>query len=407
MGCYDIPGLVPLDEALVAISNQVNCHGRTERLTIKHALDRIIAEDITASLNVPPQNNSAMDGYAVRSADLPSQSLTIVGESFAGHPFTGNLEPNTCVRIMTGAVVPNGADCIVMQEEVNRVGDYVTIDKAHKEGQFIREAGSDIQLGSVVLARGQRLGAAELGLLASLGIAEVTVFERAKVALMSTGDELKLANETLTDGDIYESNGTTLTALLNKWPVDVIDLGIIPDNKEAIRAAFDEAIAQADLLISSGGVSVGEADFVREILDEKGKIGFWRLAMKPGKPLAFGQLHSGLFLGLPGNPVSSMVTFIQVGQPLLRNLCGEQDKQPLLLQAKLQTPIRKRPGRRDFQRAIVSNDEGELTVSVVGSQQSNVLTSMAQANCFIVLPEAEGNVEVGHYVTVQLFSDLF
>lgn len=407
MGCYDIPGLIPLDEALAEISTQVSAHGRTETINIADSLNRIVAEDIVAAVNVPPQDNSAMDGYAVRAADLPSSSLTVIGESFAGHPFSEALAPHTCVRIMTGAIVPQGADCIVMQEEAVRYDSTVEITKAHAPQQFIRQAGSDISLGATVLTKGQRLGAAELGLLASLGVATVNVFEKTKVALMSTGDELKLPEEQLKAGEIYESNRSTLIALLADWPVDIIDLGIIADDKASIRQAFDKAMSRADLLITSGGVSVGEADFVREILDEKGKVGFWRLAIKPGKPLAFGQLASCMFLGLPGNPVSSMVTFIQVGQPLLRCLSGEQSKQPLLLTATLGSTIKKRAGRRDFQRGIVTNQAGKLIVNITGNQQSNILTSMAQANCFIVLPEEQGNVAAGDQVTIQLFSDLF
>jgi molybdopterin molybdotransferase len=308
---------------------------------------------------------------------------------------------------MTGAVVPAGANCIIMQEEAQRNEDTVEILKSGSEGQFIRKAGSDITAGDIVIQQGQRLGAAELGLLASLGLDQICVYEKAKIALMSTGDELKLAGETLADGEIYESNSAMLCALLAAWPVEVIDLGIIPDDKDATRQAFDSAISQADLLISSGGVSVGEADFVREILDEKGKIGFWRLAIKPGKPLAFGNIESSLFLGLPGNPVSSMVTFIQVAQPLLRILCGEHAKKPLQLQATLQNSIKKRPGRRDFQRGVVSNNGEKLLVATTGNQQSNVLTSMAKANCFIVLDEQQGDVAAGETVTIQLFSDLF
>lgn len=407
MGCFDIPGLIPLEEALATITTQVNSHGRTENIPTHSAVNRVLAKDVVATINVPPQDNSAMDGYAVKAEDLPCDALTVIGESFAGHPFKGELQPNTCVRIMTGAIVPKGANCIVMQEEAERSGDAVRISDSHKSNQFIRSTGSDIRQDDTVLRKGQRLGAAELGLLASLGIASVDVYEKARIALMSTGDELRLPNEALGDGDIYESNATTLTALLKSWPVEIIDLGIIPDDKEAIRLAFDKAISTADLLISSGGVSVGEADFVREILDEKGRVGFWRLAMKPGKPLAFGQLESGLFLGLPGNPVSSMVTFIQVAQPLLRLLCGEQPKQPLSLTATSESAIRKRPGRRDFQRGIVSSSNGKLSVKVTGNQQSNILTSMAQANCFIVLEEDQGNVDAGSKVTIQLFSDLF
>lgn len=407
MGCFDIPGLIPLEEALATITTQVNSHGRTENIPTHSAVNRVLAKDVVATINVPPQDNSAMDGYAVKAEDLPCDALTVIGESFAGHPFKGELQPNTCVRIMTGAIVPKGANCIVMQEEAERSGDAVRISDSHKSNQFIRSTGSDIRQDDTVLRKGQRLGAAELGLLASLGIASVDVYEKARIALMSTGDELRLPNEALGDGDIYESNATTLTALLKSWPVEIIDLGIIPDDKEAIRLAFDKAISTADLLISSGGVSVGEADFVREILDEKGRVGFWRLAMKPGKPLAFGQLESGLFLGLPGNPVSSMVTFIQVAQPLLRLLCGEQPKQPLSLTATSESAIRKRPGRRDFQRGIVSSNNGKLSVKVTGNQQSNILTSMAQANCFIVLEEDQGNVDAGSEVTIQLFSDLF
>ncbi|HID50382.1 MAG TPA: molybdopterin molybdotransferase MoeA, partial [Chromatiales bacterium] len=367
-------------------------------------------EAVTSPLDVPPHRNSAMDGYAVRAADLPQQdtaTLTVIGTAFAGQPFAGEVGPGRCVRIMTGATVPAGADTVVMQEQVQRSGDTVTIGTGHGQGQNVRHPGEDIAAGDTVLQAGQRLGAAELGLLASLGIPRVTVRRPVKVAFFSTGDELRAVGEPLGEGQIYDSNRYTLYGMLKKPGVELVDLGVIPDDRGAIEAAFLAAAEQADAVITSGGVSVGEADYVKETLDRLGEVNFWKIAMKPGKPLAFGRINSALFFGLPGNPVSVMATFYLFVQPALRRLAGEDAAEPLEFRVPCAEPLKKRPGRTDFQRGILEQDaDGNLTVRSVGMQASHILSGMSRANCFIILPRESGNVDAGSLVEVLPFEGL-
>jgi molybdopterin molybdotransferase len=308
---------------------------------------------------------------------------------------------------MTGAVVPAGADTVIKQESTNVRGNQVVIGAGHKRGANVRLPGEDIRRGAVVLARGRRLIPADLGLLASIGIAEVKVFRRPRVAFFSTGDELRSVGESLTEGQIYDSNRYTLYGMLMRHGVDVIDMGVIPDDREATRKAFRTAAAQADVLITSGGVSVGEADFVKETLHELGQVNFWKIAMKPGKPLAFGRLGQTLFFGLPGNPVAVMATFYQVVKPNLQRLEGETAAEKLRLRVPCADGLKKAPGRLDFQRGILSRDEtGNPVVRGAGMQSSHVLSGMSRANCFIILPAEAGNIAAGTLVEVEPFAGL-
>ena len=410
-GCdeYD-PSNLPVEEARRRIAQLVRPVAETETVPLREALDRVLAADVASPLDVPPAANSAMDGYALRGADLPAGGeavLEVVGTVFAGHPFTGEVGPGQAVRIMTGAPLPRGADTVVMQEHARREGDRVAIGPGHRPGQNVRHAGEDIARGTTVLAAGRRLVPADLGVLASLGVAEVAVRRRPRVAFFSTGDELCPVGEPLAEGQIYDSNRYTLHGLLTRLGVEVQDLGLIPDDRAAIEDAFARAAAGADAVITSGGVSVGEADFVKETLEKLGQVNFWKIAMKPGKPLAVGRLGEALFFGLPGNPVSVMATFYQFAQPALRALAGESRTEPLALRVPAAERLRKRPGRTDFQRGVLERDAaGRLVVRSTGAQGSHVLTSMSRANCFIVLPAEWGDVEPGTEVEVQPFFGL-
>lgn len=377
----------------------------TEILLLQRAFLRTLAEDVKSPMNVPPHDYSAMDGYAVRHADLqqaPCQ-LKQAGTAYAGRPYAGQVGAGECVRIMTGSLIPAGCDCVVMQEHVRVHGEEVEIGAGHKRGQNIRLVGEDIKQGSVVLERGRVLRAAEMGLLASLGFAEVNVFRKLRVAIFSTGDELRQPGTPLGSGQIYDSNRYSLIGLLTELGAEIIDLGNIRDDKDTIRATLLQASSQADVIITSGGVSVGEADFIKQLLAELGEVVFWKLAMKPGKPLAYGKVGQAHFFGLPGNPVAVMVTFLQFVRDALCVLMGQEPKPALTFQATTTSPIRKAVGRTEFQRGILSQDaEGRWLVKATGDQGSGILSSMTRANCFIVLPVEQGNADAGLEVQVQL-----
>ncbi|OOG23852.1 molybdopterin molybdenumtransferase MoeA [Thioalkalivibrio denitrificans] len=376
-----------------------------ERVFLRDALDRVLARDVPARMDVPPERNAAMDGYAFAGRDLGAGGetrLRLAGQSLAGHPFTGTLGPGECVRIMTGAVVPEGADSVIMQERVEVRGETVVLPAGTGQGENVRLPGQDVRRGDVVLATGRRINAADVGLLASQGIAEVDVVRRPVVAYFSTGDELCGVGQPLAPGQIYDSNRHTLYALLRRMNVEIRDMGVIPDEPEAIVAAFTEARNTADMVITTGGVSVGDADYVKQTLEQLGRIDFWKIAMKPGRPLAFGRLGDALFFGLPGNPVSTMATFILFVRPALQRLMGMEPQAPLTLRARCLNRLRKVPGRTDYQRGILSQDEtGRPVVSTTGLQGSHVLSSMSRANAFIVIPREAGDVEEGAEVDVM------
>ncbi|MEH2920253.1 molybdopterin molybdotransferase MoeA [Samsonia erythrinae] len=402
-------GLLTLEQALENMFSQVSSLTETERVSLFDAIGRIAAHDITSPINVPPFANSAMDGYAVRCADLSAAApLPLAGKAFAGAPFTGEWPAGTCIRIMTGAAIPAQADAVIMQEQAEVSEDGIRFPHQVKPGQNIRLAGEDIAAGARVLPAGSKLGVAELPLLASLGITQVDVIRRLKVAVFSTGDELQPVGEALEEGQIYDTNRFTVRLMLEKFGCDVHDLGIVRDDPAALRAAFQKADQLADLVISSGGVSVGEADYTKQILDELGDIHFWKLAIKPGKPFAFGKLQHSGFCGLPGNPVSAALTFYQLVQPLLARLSGyTQWRQPPRIRVKTVSALKKTPGRTDFQRGIFSrNAQGELEVRTTGHQGSHVFSSFSLGNCFIVLEQARGNVAAGEWVEIEPFNAL-
>jgi molybdopterin molybdotransferase len=402
--------LLTVTSALEQIRASLQPVAGFETLFLRNALGRVLYEDVYSPIDVPSYRNSAMDGYAIYHADLKGEGETsfhVAGTAFAGQPFTGAVKAGDAVRIMTGALVPEGMDTVVMQEQTTRDGDRVRITTGHRQGDNVRGIGEDIARDSVVLKQGRRLRPADLGLFASLGIAEIRVRRKLRVAFFSTGDELRSLGQPLEEGQIYDSNRYTLHGMLSRLGVEIIDMGVIPDRRDVVAEAFTSASALADVLITSGGVSVGEADFVKETLDQLGQVNFWKIAMKPGKPLAYGKVNQATFFGLPGNPVSAMATFYQIVQPALRQLMGERDVMTLTLKVPCSTRLKKSPGRQDFQRGILEqNSNGELTVRTSGPQGSHILSSMSHANCFIILPAEWGNVEPGTLVEVQPFEGL-
>ena len=398
-----------IDAARDRISALIKPLNSWQRYPIRDALDRVLYQDIISPINVPAHNNSAMDGYAVRSDDINDGSLNLkqVGTAFAGKPFKGKINSGECIRIMTGAVVPNQCNTIIMQEQVDINDDILTIHGHHRKGQHVRYVGEDIKTGAVVLAAGRRLVPSDIGLLSSLGIADVNVTRRLRVAFFSTGDELKSTGESLEVGQIYDSNRYTLFGMLKRLGVEILDMGVVPDQKAILRQTLADAAQQADVVITSGGVSVGDADYVKEMLAELGQVDFWKIAMRPGRPLAFGKINNSLFFGLPGNPVSVMVTFYQFVTPALRKLMGESKPDSITLQVTCTDNIRKRPGRFEYQRGILFTDsDGQTKVKTTGSQGSGILSSMSNANCFILLDEQCDGLAANSIVSVQPFSGL-
>lgn len=396
------------EDALTRILDEVSPIAETQRVPIREALHRVAAEDIHASFNVPSHRNSAMDGYACRYQDLhlnQETTLQMVGTAAAGRPFSGTVQSGECVRILTGAVVPESTDTVVIQEDCTVANNQVTVSQYnHRPGQHIREAGEDIATGETAVSTGQSIGTAELGLLASVGCAEILVYRKPVVAFFSTGDELRGVGEYLKPGDIYDSNRYTLYGLLRSLHVDLIDMGVVKDNLEDTINALRSGASGADIVVSCAGASVGDSDFVTRALETLGELTFWKVAMKPGRPLAFGKINNSRFFGLPGNPVSVMVTFDKFVKPAILKLKGAENRLSIRISARCATPIKKVPGRLEFQRGILSFDpDGDAVVESTGNQSSGVLTSMSRANCYIVLPLECGNLPVGTEVVVEPF----
>ena len=403
---YD-PNSMPVDKARRFIRDFLEPVQTRESLALRAALGRVLAEDILSPYNVPNHNNSAMDGYALNADDLAVSGVTtlrVAGTAFAGKAFEGTVAKGECVRIMTGAVMPENCDSVVIQEHVQVEGDRISFGEGVKRGQNLRYAGEDLKLGQVVFAAGHLVRPADLGLLASLGIAEVKVFRKLRVAFFSTGDELSSIGQVLEPGQVYDSNRYTIYGMLTRLGVEVIDMGVVRDDPILLERALKEASACADAILTSGGVSVGEADYMKQLLNELGQVVFWKIAMKPGRPLAYGKIGNAHYFGLPGNPVSVMVTFYQFVRDAMLVLMGQPDPAPVpQFQAPCAATLKKAPGRTEFQRGVLFTDEdGIWKVEPIGNQGSGVLRSMSEANCFIVLSEACGNVQAGELVSVQL-----
>ncbi len=415
IGCtsgYD-PEALPVAKANEVIRSFVKPVAGVERLPVRAALGRVLAKHIVSPINVPSHDNSAMDGYAVRSDDLGANlpvTLTEIGAAYAGREFTGKVQRGECVRVMTGAVMPANTDTVVMQEMAAAQGKNITIPPGQERGQNRRLAGEDLEKGRPALVAGRLLRPADLGLIASLGIGEVSVRRKLKVAFFSTGDELVSVGKKLLPGEVYDSNRYTLWGMLTRLGCEVIDLGVVRDDPKKLEAAFRKAAASADAVVTSGGVSVGEADFTKQMMAKLGEVVFWKIAMRPGRPMAFGRIRgrgrAAYLFGLPGNPVAVMVTFYHFVRGALLTMMGRSDTELPLPRVTSETAIRKKPGRTEYQRGILQLNDGEWTVRPTGSQGSGILRSMSEANCFIVLHHEQGGVQAGDAVDVMLMDGL-
>ena len=401
--------LLSITAALERIKAAIHPVSETEKIALANALGRVLAASVYSPINIPHDKNAAMDGYAFYSTDIiPGQlfTLSLVGTSWAGRPFQGQLHAGQCIRIFTGAVVPPAADSVIMQEQVQADGHNIHFPAHTASGKNIREIGEDIKQGGLLCAHPKKLTAIDLGLLASAGIAELSVKRPVKIAFFSTGDELTALGQPLESGKIYDSNRYLLSGLLSDPNYQITDLGVIADNKQQLEECVVAAAKQHDVIISTGGASVGDADYVKEILERCGEIDFWKIAIKPGKPLAFGKIGGCYFFGLPGNPVAVVVTFQHIVAPALKQLSGAPMSTPLQLTATCTTALKKSPGRQDYQRGLLTQDtDGEFFVASSGRQGSNILSSMSRANCYIVLATECAGVVAGDKVRVQLIQN--
>ena len=399
--------LLSLTNALERIHQRLPVLSGEESLTLSHALGRVLSQECTAPFDLPPFPNSAMDGYAFHSDDITEAtfSLKLVGTSWAGKPFSGQVQRGECVRIFTGAVLPEALDSVIMQEEVNVIDAEIHFPDKTQAGKHIRTIGEDVKKSDLLLPVGKQLSATDIGLLASAGLYEIKVKRKLRIAFFSTGDELSPIGSELALGQIYDSNRYTLAALLVDPCYRFNDLGVMPDDKNKIQDCLVAAAKNHDVIISTGGASVGDADFIQEILADIGQVDFWKLAIKPGKPLAFGQIGKCCFFGLPGNPISVIATFQQIVTPALQQLSGLGLKKALRFQAICKSPLFKKAGRQEFQRGILSQTEsGEFEVISAGKQGSNILSASSRANCYIVLDREQENVAINSPVLVEPFT---
>ncbi|HCM0860487.1 TPA: bifunctional molybdopterin-guanine dinucleotide biosynthesis adaptor protein MobB/molybdopterin molybdotransferase MoeA [Vibrio parahaemolyticus] len=396
------PAFLSVVQGQEKILSLVNTVSEIEACKIENAYGRVLAEHIISPVNVPQYTNSAMDGYAIRSDDVDRDSYQVVAEVMAGHAYDQPLQVGQAVKIMTGAPTPLNGDTVVMREQASQEGDKVTFNGAHiKAGQNVRQAGEDLAIGSDVFTAGTRLASPEMGMIASLGFGEANVFRKLKVAVFSTGDEVQALGTEQKANSIYDSNRFTIMGMLEKLGCEILDFGILEDNEQLMIEALENASAQADVVMTSGGVSVGDADYIKLALDKLGQIDFWRINMRPGRPLAFGQINNKPFFGLPGNPVAVMVSFINFVEPALRKMQGEQGWKPLKVNAIATENLRSRQGRTEFSRGIYELDNtGRLTVRTTGKQGSGILRSMSEANCLIEISPAIDTVKAGESVTI-------
>jgi molybdopterin molybdotransferase len=405
---YD-PQALSADGVGAFLAELVHPIAETQSVAVIDALGRVLASDLVSPISVPPHDNSAMDGYAFDGGQLagggPLQ-LAIVGTALAGKAWQGTVGPGQCVKIMTGAIMPAGLDTVVPQEFTKTLPDgRIEIPAGLLQpGDNRRHAGEDLMAGRPALFAGERLGPAACGLVASLGVPRVEVFRRLKVAYFSTGDEILSLGEPQREGAVYDSNRYTVHGMLARLGCEVIDLGVVRDEPALLEQAFRDAAARADAIITSGGVSVGEADFTKAMMKKLGDVAFWKIAMRPGRPMAVGRIGRSVLFGLPGNPVAVMVTFLAFVRPALLRMMGARVEPPLYLKARSAEAMRKKPGRTEYQRGTVTRTaDGALEVRTTGNQGSGVLSSMVQANGLIVLHHAQGNVAAGDEVDVMMF----
>jgi molybdopterin molybdotransferase len=408
---YD-PQALSAQDVLKFLSELVVRVTDTEEVDIFHALGRVVAKDVISPVNVPPHDNSAMDGFAFNGQQLSSYAsltLKVVGTALAGQAWQGPIGLGECVKIMTGAIMPDGLDTVIPQELCQSItADAIQFDSGLlKAGDNRRFCGEDIAKGQPALLTGTRITPAAAGLLASLGLPTVTVYRRLRVAYFSTGDEILSLGEAPREGAVYDSNRYTVHGLLTDLGCQMIDMGVVKDNPQLLEQAFTQAAAQADAIITSGGVSVGEADFTKAMMKKLGDVAFWKIAMRPGRPMAVGRISQGnqsaVLFGLPGNPVAVMVTFLAFVKPALLQMMGCTALPHPLARARTREVLRKKPGRTEYQRGIVSrNNEGELEVITTGNQGSGVLSSMVQANALIVLQHTQSTAQIGDWVDVLM-----
>lgn len=409
-GClseYD-PNAMTIDKAGDFINKFLDIRLKTEHVNTEDALNRILADDLISKINVPNYNNSAMDGFAFNLNSLKKNNkLKISSTILAGDLSKQNIKPGFAAQVMTGSKIPDGTDTVLPFELVDQKDDSIVINEIPAKGANIRKLGEDIKKKGEVLKKGTFLRSAEVGLIASIGISKVKVFKKLRVAFFSTGDEVVKAGQPIKLGQVYDSNHFTIQSMLKRINVDFIDLGIIPDEKKLIEKTLKRAEKLSDAIITTGGVSVGKADYMKEILKKIGKVLFWKLSIKPGRPMAYGAFKNTPYFGLPGNPVAAMITFYQLVQPALKHLMGQIDyKLPPLLKAKCISPITKKPGRMEFQRGFYTVKNGELSVKPNPHQGSAILSSMSKANCLIVLDIGQKSIKVNEYVNIQFMDGL-
>lgn len=395
--------LLDVDLAIEQLGALARPVAECEDVQLADAVGRVAAEDVVAPIDLPPFDASAMDGYALNAAGLGREGakrLRVVGRSAAGLPADASVGPGEAVRIFTGAVLPGGADAVLLQEDAQRNGQWLATTEPIQPRQHVRERGHDVRKGTVLCAEGHRFGVYDLARMAACGIADLRVKRRIRVAVVSTGDELAMAGQQLKPGQIYDSNRFALSCLLRQRVVVVADHGCIADDRRTIREALWEAAAAADLVVASGGVSVGDADFVKAAVEEIGSIEFWRVALKPGKPLAVGRIGKALFFGLPGNPVSTIITYLLFVSPAIDLLAGAKARPLLMLPAVLGDPVRHARGRREYMRGTMREIDGRLVVRITGDQGSNRLATFANANCLVVLEREVGDLQPGDAVRV-------
>lgn len=396
------PNTLSVDEAKQRILSALQPLTDHETVDLKDAGKRILSDNVMSTMNVPAFRNSAMDGYAIAYDDLQSQRWQIVGQVLAGHAFSSAVQSGQAVKIMTGAPLPEDVDTVIMREEAQEQDGYVSFPQAHiTKGQNVRHPGEDLAIGQTVFTTGQPIHAPEQGMLASLGVNRVSVYRRLKVAIFSTGDEVFEPGEGVSAAGLYDANRYSLRGLLQHQNCEVLDMGILPDDPEIIRQALEEMSGNADLILTSGGVSVGDADYVKQVMQSLGHIELWKINMRPGRPLAFGAIHHTPIFGLPGNPVAAMVSFIQFVQPAIARMQGDNDWQPLSFMAMAEEDLRSKQGRTEFTRGIYQiNEHGQLTVKTTGHQGSALLHSMSQANCLIEIGPHIDRIKSGESVTI-------
>lgn len=399
--------LLSVEQALQQIRQAITAISDEESIALKDSLGRVLSNTILSPINIPPQRQAAMDGYAYHSSDIDSgQSFTLncIGSSWAGQPYTGPMAPGQCIRIFTGAVVPDFADSVITQEQIQTQGEYIVFPANSQAYANIRAAGSDVKQHEVLISPPKKLTARDIGLLAAAGIRTITVKRKVRIGFFSTGDELCTSDQALNIGQIYDSNRYLLASLLEDPNHELTDLGIVKDLQSELEQTLTSAAQHFDVLLSSGGASVGEADFIKETLEKCGHVDFWKLAIKPGKPLTFGKIGHCWFFGLPGNPIAVLVTYLKFAKPGIEQLSGAPLTQPLQLLARSESVMKKSPGRQEYQRGILQQiAPGEYTVALAGRQDSHQLKVASLANCLIVLDRDCSGIEIGENVVVEPF----